>query len=194
MNSPCGSAELTLRVPIFLGALIAGGRRWPEGVVEFLPRLGLEVLGIGGRWTTICTAHTWRGRQPREPRTAAEDGYHRRQCDAVDRGDKKVRASKSGTITVRQHADGSGRQRRLQQGIAVMLAIAVELVVQSLQVGFDRKLRIKREDVADMSSGGDRIAQHGRGRSKEGMVDLVGTTYAPERVDRLGVAAGDKKC
>jgi hypothetical protein len=28
-----------------------------------------------------------------------------------------------------------------------------------------------------MSSGGDRIAQHGRGRSKEGMVDLVGTTY-----------------
>jgi hypothetical protein len=58
-----------------------------------------------------------------------------------------------------------------------MLAIAVELVVQSLQVGFDRKLRIKREDVADMSSGGDHIAQHCRGRSKEGMVDLVGTTY-----------------
>ena len=29
-----------------------------------------------------------------------------------------------------------------------MLATAVELVVQSLQVVFDRKLRIKREDVA----------------------------------------------
>src|SRR5215471_4164670 len=87
----------------------------------------------------------------------------------------------------------SGGQRGLQQSLAMVLAIAIELVVESAQVGFDRKLGIEREHAANMPGGGGLIAKHGRTRRKEGIVELVGATNAPERVGRLGVATGDEE-
>jgi hypothetical protein len=73
----------------------------------------------------------------------------------------------------------SGRQRGFQQSLAMVLAIAIELVVESAQIGFDGKLGIEHEHAANMPGGAGLIAKHGRTRRKESIVELVGATNAP---------------
>ena len=75
----------------------------------------------------------------------------------------------------------------------MVLAIAIELVVEGAQIGVDGKLGIEREHAANMPGGAGLIAKHGRTRRKESIVELVGATYAPERVGRIGVATGDEE-
>src|SRR5262245_53672014 len=93
----------------------------------------------------------------------------------------------------RRSQDDSARQRGPQQSLAMVLAIGIELVVEGAQIGFDGKGGIKREHAANMPGGAGLIAKHGRTGRKECIVELVGATNAPERVDRFGVAMGNEE-
>jgi hypothetical protein len=59
-------------------------------------------------------------------------------------------------------ANHSSGQGGLQQSFAVVLAIAIELIMESAQVGLAGKHRIECEDAANMSSRVGLIVQHGR--------------------------------
>src|SRR5262249_26021237 len=75
----------------------------------------------------------------------------------------------------------------------MVLAIAIELVVEGPQIGCDGKHGIEREHAANIPGSTGLIAKHRRTGRKESIVELVGATNPPERLGRLGVAPGDEE-